>query len=133
MTLVWEKSDVLKVVESFLGPGLPALYIEWPVLYHGWRYDQVLNAQGERVGLAVNLTGYSFNERAVLSLATVDEAYSQPGTQLTLVWGEEGEGARSAHALGRHRQMEIRVTVAPSPIGQLARNHRQRVAGWSLS
>lgn len=133
VTLVWEKSDVLKVVESFLEPGLPALYIEWPVLYHGWRYDQVLNAQGERVGLAVNLTGYSFNERAVLSLATVDEAYSQPGTQLTLVWGEEGEGARSAHALGRHRQMRIRVTVAPSPIGQLARDHRQKVARWSLA
>ncbi|MBX5467735.1 MAG: aminomethyl transferase family protein [Firmicutes bacterium] len=128
VTLVWNPADVLKVIETYLHPGLPALFLEWPVLWHGWRYDKVLNAHGELVGLGIGKTAYSINERAFLTLAAVDEQWSRPGTELTLIWGEDPE--RQAHSgVEPHQQLPVRVTVAPSPIGQLARHHRAEVSG----
>lgn len=132
VTLLWNRADVLKVIETYLEPGVPALYLEWPVLWHGWRYDKVLTPQGELVGFGINKTGYSLNERAVMTLGAVEERWSTPGTELILLWGEDPSRTQPNTAVGPHRQMEIRVTVAPSPIGELARKHRQQVAGWSL-
>ena len=38
-------------------------------------------------------SGYSSNESSMLSLAMVDIDQSEPGTEVTLVWGEEGGGS----------------------------------------
>ena len=56
----------------------------------------------------------------MLSLGIVDTEHSEVGTQLTLVWGEEGGGS-SKPTVERHKQMEIRATVGPVPYGQQAR------------
>lgn len=50
VTLVWQPQDVLRVYETYLQPGTPALFLEWPVLWYGWRYDRVLTAEGQLVG-----------------------------------------------------------------------------------
>jgi vanillate/3-O-methylgallate O-demethylase len=71
--------------------------------------------------------GYTYNERAMLSLGIVDGQYAKPGTQLTLVWGEENGGTRKT-TVERHRQMEMRVTVGPAPYAQPARENYHR--GW---
>src|SRR4030095_5331535 len=55
-------------------------------------YDKV-PSQGKTIGLST-YTGYNFNERAMLSLAIVNNEFSEPGTQVTLVWGEEGGGTQ---------------------------------------
>ena len=65
-------------------------------------------------------TGYTFNERAMISLAVVDIEQSEPGTQVTLVWGEQGRGS-SKPTVERHEQREIRATVAAVPYGETAR------------
>jgi hypothetical protein len=65
-------------------------------------------------------TGYNFNERAMLSLAIVGNEFSEPGTQVTLVWGEE-HGGTTKPTVERHRQVEIRATVQPAPISEVAR------------
>ncbi len=65
------------------------------------------------VGLST-YTGYSFNERAMLSLGIVD-VDAETGTEVTLVWGEEGGGS-SKPTVERHAQAEIRAVVSPVPI-----------------
>jgi syringate O-demethylase len=56
----------------------------------------------------------------MVSLAVIDNELSAPGTEVTLVWGEEGRGS-SKPTVERHRQVEIRATVAPVPISEVAR------------
>ncbi|MBX5468173.1 MAG: aminomethyl transferase family protein [Firmicutes bacterium] len=124
VTLVWNAADVARVMASWLEPGLGGKYFDWPVSqYATWMYDEVKNAHGERVGLST-WCGYTWNDRTMLSLAAVDEAYAQPGTELVLVWGEPNGGSRKP-SVEPHRQMEIRATVAPVPFAQPARAYRQ--------
>ena len=47
--------------------------------------------------------GYTFNERKMLSLGFVEEQYAKPGTELTLVWGEENGGTKKT-TVERHKQ-----------------------------
>jgi vanillate/3-O-methylgallate O-demethylase len=86
-------------------------------------YDKVLGKDGKTIGLA-HYPGYTVNERAMLSLGSVEEAYSRPGTEVVLVWGEEGGGAKSAPWIEPHVQVKVRATVAPSPISQAAQAYR---------
>jgi len=74
---------------------------------------------GKTIGLST-YTGYTFNERAMISLAMVDMEHSEPGAQVTLVWGEEGRGS-SKPTVERHAQTEIRATVASAPYAEVAR------------
>ncbi|MEK8174951.1 hypothetical protein NKH77_55520 [Streptomyces sp. M19] len=46
--------------------------------------DKVL-VDGQLVGISMDV-GYIANERAMVSLATVDLAHSEPGTEVTVVW-----------------------------------------------
>jgi vanillate/3-O-methylgallate O-demethylase len=71
------------------------------------------------VGMSM-FNGYSYNERAVLSLGVVDADVSE-GDVLTLKWGEpETTGKTSTE---RHRQADIRVRVAPTPYAAEAREN----------
>jgi vanillate/3-O-methylgallate O-demethylase len=63
--------------------------------------------------------GYSYNERTALSLGIVDQDI-EIGDMLTLIWGEEGVGTRKT-TVEPHRQLEIRVQVAPTPYARPAR------------
>ena len=74
---------------------------------------------GKTIGVST-YTGYTFNERAMVSLAMIDVAHSEPGTAVSLVWGEEGRGT-SKPTVERHAQIEIRATVQPAPISEVAR------------
>jgi vanillate/3-O-methylgallate O-demethylase len=50
----------------------------------------------------------------------IDCEHSEIGTELTLVWGEEGRGSAKP-TVERHKQAEIRVTVGPMPFAEVAR------------
>ena len=119
VTLVWDPADVARVVESYMRPEeTPALYIEFPrATYATWQYDAVHDAQGRTIG-ASTYTGFSWNERAMLSLAVVEPEYAKPGTRVSVLWGEPEGGAKSQPWLELHRQVEIGATVAPAPIGK---------------
>jgi vanillate/3-O-methylgallate O-demethylase len=120
VTLVWNGEDIARAYGSLLNPKQdPEKYIDLPLAnYATLPYDKVLK-DGESAGLST-YTGYSFNERAMISLAMIDLEHSEPGTRLTLVWGEQGGGS-SKPTVERHKQAEIRVTVAPAPISDVAR------------
>ncbi|MBX6765097.1 MAG: aminomethyl transferase family protein, partial [Rubrobacteraceae bacterium] len=44
---------------------------------------------------------------------------AEPGTQLTLLWGEEPNSTKPT--VEEHRQVEIKATVAPVPVAEYAR------------
>ena len=120
VTLVWNGEDVARVFGSLFQPdGDITKYIDLPLAnYSTLPYDKVLK-DGKTVGVST-YTGYTYNERAMLSLGVVDVQYSEPGTQVKLVWGEEGRGS-SKPTVERHRQVEIRATVAAVPYAEVAR------------
>jgi glycine cleavage system aminomethyltransferase T len=112
VTLVWNPGDLALAVRSLCEPGTPAKYIEMPkARYAFFQVDKVLH-RGSPVGLSLDL-GYLANEHAFVSLATVDQGAAEPGTEVTVFWGEEPNSAKPA--VERHRQMGIRATVAPAP------------------
>jgi len=120
VTLVWNADDLARIMRSlFHAGGDAAKYVDLPLAnYATLPYDKVLSS-GKTIGIST-YTGYTYNERAMVSLAIVDNAHSAPGTEVTLVWGEEGRGS-SKPTVERHVQAEVRATVAPAPISEIAR------------
>jgi glycine cleavage system aminomethyltransferase T len=119
VTLVWNPEDVAAAVRSLYEAGTPAKYIEMPkARYAFFQVDKVLR-DGEVVGLSLDL-GYIVNEQDFVSLAAVDRAVATPGTEVTVVWGEEPNTAKPA--VEPHRQVLIRATVAPAPYVQEVRD-----------
>ena len=49
------------------------------------------------------------------------------GTELMLVWGEEGGGSQKT-TVERHKQIEIRAVVSPVPYSEVAR--KSYAVGW---
>jgi len=119
VTFEWNTDDVIDVMRSmFDAPGENHKYIDLPLSnYTSATYDRV-EREGELVGFSM-FAGYSFNDRAMISLGVVDPDVSV-GDQLTLVWGEEN-GGTSKTTVERHEQTEIRVRVAPTPFSKDAR------------
>jgi len=119
VTLVWNGEDVERAFGTLFDRGDTAKYIDLPLAnYATLPYDKVVSSN-RTVGLST-YTGYNFNERAMLSLAILDNDQSQPGTQVTVVWGEE-DGGTAKPTVERHAQTEIRATVHPAPISEVAR------------
>ena len=119
VTLVWNGADVEHALGTFFADGSNAKFIDLPLSnYATLPFDAVLSG-GRRVGLST-YTGYNFNERAMLSLAIVDNELSEPGTEVTVVWGEE-HGGTTKPTVERHAQIEIRATVQPVPLSEVAR------------
>jgi glycine cleavage system aminomethyltransferase T len=119
VTLVWNGEDIERVVGSLFHAGDIAKYIDLPLAnYSTLPFDKVLK-DGKIVGVST-YTGYTYNERAMISLGVVDVAQSEPGAQVTIVWGEEGRGSTKP-TVERHAQAEIRATVASVPYAEVAR------------
>ena len=128
VTLVWNGDDVNRVFGSlFHDDGEFTKYIDLPIAnYATMPFDKVLKS-GKPVGLST-YAGYTVNERALVSLAVLDEEHSAVGREVTVVWGEDG-GGTSKPTVERHVQTEIRATVAPAPISDVARTaYRPRAA-----
>lgn len=119
VTLVWNNEDVEHVLGSILGRDeLPAKYIELPKSRYALYQTDLVLSGGEPVGISLDV-GYLANERAFLSLATIDTEYAATGTEVTVVWGEDPASRKGQ--VEQHRQVEIRATVAPAPFSAYAR------------
>lgn len=118
VTLVWNADDVAKAAGSLFHPAPSAKFIKLPMaLYATFQYDEVVT--GDRhVGVST-WTGYTANERAILSLAVVDSAFAEPGTEVTVIWGEKPNSPKLQ--VEEHVQVPIRATVRPAPIAEFAR------------
>ncbi len=119
VTFEWNAEDVARVTASMFAPeGEGFKYIDLPLSnYASSSYDRVTMG-GKTVGLSM-FSGYSYNEKAMLSLGIVDPEINE-GDVLTLVWGEENGGTKKT-TVEPHRQTEIRVRVSPVPYSRMAR------------
>jgi glycine cleavage system aminomethyltransferase T len=126
VTLALDVKDTMRVLSSMFQKEARAKAIEFPsAVYCMHPFDKVL-AKGETVGLSTWI-GYSANEGTMLTLAMVDEKFAVPGTQVQLLWGEEGGGSRKP-TVERHVQTEIQATVSPVPYSAVARD--SYADGW---
>jgi vanillate/3-O-methylgallate O-demethylase len=128
VTLVWDHSDVAKILASQFGPGPRYKALEFPVAYYGWpQFDEVRASSGSLAGHSCHC-GYSANEGEMLSLAMLEPAFATPGTKLTLVWGEPDGGSRKPH-VERHEQTTVGVTVAPAPYARAVQELQRAALG----
>jgi vanillate/3-O-methylgallate O-demethylase len=127
VTFEWHGEDVSKATLSLFEQDQdPYKFIDVPVSnYASSSYDTILS-DGRMVGVSM-FAGYSYNERAQLSLGIIDEEYAVPGTPVTLIWGEP-DGGTPKPTVERHRQLEIRATVAPVPYASTVRETYH--SGW---
>ena len=127
VTLAWNGEDVAKIFASLFDPdGTPYKFFDLPLAnYASTNADRVVDANGRTVGVSM-FTGYSFNEKTALSLATIDHEIPV-GTELKVVWGEEDGGTRKT-TVEPHRQLEVRAVVSPVPYSRIAREEYE--GGW---
>lgn len=125
VTLAWNGDDVAKVFASMFNGRDNYKYIDLPISnYASSSYDQLLR-DGNSVGIST-FSGYSWNERSMLSLAMVDPDIEE-GTEITLVWGEPDGGTKKT-TVEPHQQIEIRAIVSPIPYSEVAR--KGYAEGW---
>jgi len=116
VTLEWHADDLQKVRGSLYEEGATNEYMNFPHPRNAaCPYDEVL-VDGEHVGVSTDKS-YVYNERKFLSLAVLDTEYTEPGTEVTIVWGEP-DGGEENPVVERHEQTEITATVHPAPYGE---------------
>jgi vanillate/3-O-methylgallate O-demethylase len=127
VTLEWNADDMKKIVGSMFDPeGEQYKFFDLPLAnYANSNYDKVVDADGRTIGLSM-FTGYSFNEKKALSLATVDHEVPL-GTEIGVVWGEENGGTEKT-TVEKHKQITVRAIVSPVPYSQMSRE--TYATGW---
>ncbi|MBI2994760.1 MAG: aminomethyl transferase family protein [Gammaproteobacteria bacterium] len=124
VTLELNGEDVTRAIGTMFQKGDRAKYFEFPsAVYSMFPYDKVMK-DGKVIGVST-WCGYSANERTMLTLAIVEAQFSEPGTEVTFVWGEE-DGGSAKPTVERHVQVEIRATVCPVPYVAAARTSYRR-------
>ncbi len=125
VTLAWNADDVARILSSFVLGDNNYKYFDLPLAnYASSNYDAV--RVGDTVSGVSMFTGYSFNERTVLSLATVDAGVSI-GDEVLVTWGEPDGGTHKT-TVERHEQIEVRAIVSPVPYSKVARE--TYAEGW---
>ncbi|MGV9718226.1 hypothetical protein [Rhodococcus pyridinivorans] len=102
-TLVWNSEDVQDVYASLFRPGENYPYMEMPRDQRGFMWADKVQIGDDLVGVATS-RGYSYYFREMLSLATIDTAHAEIGTEVDVYWGNP-DGP----------QKRIRATVASAP------------------
>ena len=127
VTLAWHPEDMARIMASMFDPdGEQYKFFDVPLAnYASSNYDKVIDADGKTVGLSM-FTGYSWNEKQALSLATIDPDVPE-GAELRVVWGEEDGGTKKT-TVEPHKQTEVRATVSPVPYSRVARETYAK--GW---
>jgi vanillate/3-O-methylgallate O-demethylase len=127
VTLAWNAEDMAKITGSLFNPeGKQYKFFDVPLAnYASANYDRVIDAEGRTVGLSM-FTGYSYNEKQALSLATIQPEIPH-GTELRVVWGEENGGTRKP-TVEPHQQLEVRAIVSPIPYSRVVRETYKQ--GW---
>jgi vanillate/3-O-methylgallate O-demethylase len=118
VSLVWNAEDLADAQRSLYEPGMPAKYVTFPKARYGLYQVDSIEADGQIVGISHD-AGYLTNEQAFVSLATVEAEYTEPGTEVMLVWGENPNSTKPA--VEPHRQVKIRATVQPAPFSRYTR------------
>ena len=127
VTVALDEADVARCIASMMRKEGRTKYMEFPnTVYSMHQFDRVMSGN-KQVGLSTWI-GYSAGERRMLTLTVIDAEYAEPGTEVTLVWGEEN-GGTSKPTVERHVQTEIRGIVSPAPYVEVVRK-AYAPGGW---
>ena len=113
VTLEWNDQDAEAVLRDSLFPGAdgPAKSLSIPLpMYATFESDAVLK-DGEMVGVS-QWPSYSANANHFISLALLELDSAEPGTEVTLLWGEPDSRRQTVE---QHGLRKIRAKVAPAP------------------
>ena len=127
VTLAWDGEDMARIFASlFETDSEPYQFFDLPIANYGSsNFDSVLDADGNLVGCSM-FSGYSWNEKRALSLATIDPEV-ELGSEVQVVWGEP-EGGTHKKTVEPHRQITVRAVVSPVPYSEHART--TYAEGW---
>jgi vanillate/3-O-methylgallate O-demethylase len=126
VTLAWNAEDVGALLAAPVGPAPGTQFFDLPNANYGSsNYDSVIDVDGNLLGVSL-FTGYSANERTVLSLATVNPDVPL-GAEVRVIWGEPGGGSRKT-TVQPHVLFFARAVVSTAPYSAVARESYH--AGW---
>ncbi len=112
VSLIWDNEDVHRINNSLFGEGDNHKFMNnLPRI--GWArqaYDEVLK-DDESIGIS-HSRSFQWDIRQMTSLAVLDTEYTEPGTEVTVVWGEPG-GESPNPTIEKHVQTDISATVQP--------------------
>jgi glycine cleavage system aminomethyltransferase T len=122
VTIALDDASVSEAIYGQFGKGeLRPKFMEFPsAVYSMHPFDRV-EKDGKLVGLSTWI-GYTANEGKMLTLAIVDEAVAEPGTEIDFIWGEP-DGGTSKPTVEKHRQITIKGVVAAVPYSEVARTN----------
>lgn len=127
VTLALDNEDVMRVQSSALSKGERAKFMEYPsAVYAMHPFDEVRAEDGSLAGLSTWI-GYTANEGKFLTLAMLEPQYAEPGTKVSLIWGEPNGGTRKP-TVEPHVQTPIKAVVAAVPYVEAARDNYAE--GW---
>jgi glycine cleavage system aminomethyltransferase T len=112
--LFWNRDDVAKVFASMYEQGDKRFkYIEMPAAFYGGAHVDRVESGGRLIGVSP-LAIYSSNVRSWISLAMINEADLEFGSEVELTWGEP-DGGSANPLVERHTQTTIRAIVSQRP------------------
>ncbi|MCW2370072.1 aminomethyl transferase family protein [Sphingobium sp. B11D3D] len=118
VSLVFNRDDLATLYRSQLTPGQNGKAMELPLAhYAAYPYDTVLDKQGNQVGVST-YTAFLAPDGAMVSIASVDEAFAAEGTELTIAWGEKDSRRPNVEP---HVPFELRAQVSGWPFSEKAR------------
>jgi glycine cleavage system aminomethyltransferase T len=127
VTLALNDEDVTHAIGSTFQKHNRAKFIDWPsAVYAMHPFDRV-TVDGKTIGVSTWI-GYTANEGKMLTLAVLDAAYAEPGTEVVFVWGEENGGSAKP-TVERHTQTHMRAIVSPAPYVEVVRKS-YAPGGW---
>jgi len=112
VTLVWDRESTKQLTDNLFEDAPARRYPTLPMPEWALTQNDLVLKDGEQVGVANN-TRYLYFERNMFSLCAIDAEYAEPGTEVTVVWGQAGETGNPR--VEEHVQTEITATVAPAP------------------
>ena len=130
VTLALDDEDVTRTIGTMFQKAGRAKFMDWPsAVYSMHQFDRV-TVDGKPVGVSTWI-GYSSNEGKMLTLAVLDAEHAEPGTDVTLVWGED-DGGTAKPTVEPHVQVEIGAVVSPVPYVEAVRTS-YAPGGWRAS
>ncbi|MFB6090101.1 MAG: aminomethyl transferase family protein [Halobellus sp.] len=112
VTLVWDQEATTELYGGALfDDDATYRYTDLPVADWALTQNDRVLKDGDVVGVANN-TRYLYFERRMFSLCAIDSELAEPGTEVSILWGEPDSGNPRVED---HEQTEVTATVAPAP------------------